>query len=114
MPANGEGKDHDARSEVANLLDDRPPRLIRILKVSVGQAGVSTLADTEDSRRPLCLLGPQCGIASRASLALGQVQNPSPIARIDRLEEGTGAGQFDVIAVGRDGQDVYGHGGNKA
>jgi hypothetical protein len=114
MPANGEGKDYDARSEVSNLLDDRSPCLIRILKVSVGQAGVSTLGDAEDPGRALCLLAPQGGTAPGASLALGEIQNPSSVAGVGGLEKDTGAGQFDVIAVGGDCPDVDGPLGNKA
>ena len=114
VAADGEGKYHHARREVTYLGDDKTPRLIRVLKVGVGQSGVPALADSEDLRRPFGFLRAQLGTASGAAFSGCQIQYSGPITGIDGLEQGAGAGELDVVTMGGDGQDVDRHEGNKA
>jgi hypothetical protein len=114
VPADGEGKDNNAGSEVPYLLHYGPPCLICVVKVSVGQAGIPTLSYTQDLGGTIGLVRSELGAASGPSLSRGEIEDPGPVTRVCGLEEGTGAGQLDVVAVGSDRQDVDRHRGNKA
>jgi hypothetical protein len=114
MAANGEGKYHDTRREVADFSHDSSPCLIRVLKVGVGESSIAALADSKNLRRPVSLIGSQLGTASTAAFSRGQIQYPGPITGVDGLEQRAGAGELDVVAMGGDGQDIDRHQGNKA
>lgn len=82
--------------------------------MSIGQAGVPPLGQAQDPGSALSLVGPELGAASGPRLTGGEVQDGGPVSCVHRLEQGTGAGKLDVIAVGGDCKNVDGHGGNKA
>jgi hypothetical protein len=111
VPADGEGKYHHARREVTYLGDYKTPRLIRVLKVSVGQPSIPPLTDPEDLRRTFGLLGAQLGTASTAAFPGCQIQYSGLITGVNGLEQGAGAGELDVVTMGGDGQDVDRHEG---
>ena len=108
---NGEGENDDAWSEVPYVLYYSPPCLIRVVKVGIGQAGIPPLLHAQDFGGTLGLLGTELGAASGPGLPRRKVEDPRPIAGVHGLEERTGAGELDVIAVGGDRQDVDRHGG---
>ncbi len=112
VPADRERQDDHPGCEVPDLRDYEPTRLLRILEMGVGKTGIPPLGHTKDFGGPTRLLGPELGAAAGRGLSGRQVEDPGAVASIHRLEQGAGAGELDVIAVGGDGQDVYGHGGS--
>ena len=111
VPAHGEGEDDHSGSEMPDVFDDRSPGLFRILQASVGQSSVSPLGHPDNGCRSLGLLGSKRGAAAGAGLAGGEVQNSYAISSVYRFEQSARAGELDVVSVGGEGQDVYGHGG---
>ena len=110
MTAHREGQDDDPGREVADLRHDEPPGLVGVLQVRIGEAGVPPLRDAQDGGGALGLLGADGGAPPGAGLPRGEIEDPGPVAGIHRLEQGAGAGELHVVAVGGDGQDVDGHG----
>ena len=99
---------------MADLSHHSSPRLIRIVKVRVRQSRVASLRHTEYLGRPFGLLLSQLRAPAGAGFSGGQVQYPGPVSAVHRLEQRTGTGQLDVVAVRGNGQDVDRHEGNKA
>src|SRR5215210_182806 len=97
MTADRKGKYHDAGREVTYLSHDKTPRLIRVLKVCVGQSSVPTLADSEDFRRAFRFLGPQLGTASRAALSRRQIEYAGAVTGVNRFEQRARARELDVV-----------------
>src|SRR4051812_27405663 len=110
VSSDGEGENDNFGGEMADLLDNELPRLLRVVQVGVGQAGVSPLGYSEDPSCLLRLLLAEAGTPPGARFAGRQVQDTDSITAIDRLEEGARAGELNVVTVGRDGENVDGHG----
>jgi hypothetical protein len=69
VTAHREGKYYNARREVTYFSDDKPPGLIRVLKVGVGQSRIPALAYSQYLRCTLRFLPPQLGGASGAAFS---------------------------------------------
>jgi hypothetical protein len=104
-------KNHHPGCEVTDRLDHDPAGGIGVLQVGVGKPGVLPFRDTQDGRGPLGLLTPKVGGASGAGLTGGEVENGGRVALVYGSKEGAGAGEFYVVRVGGDGEEVDGHAG---
>src|SRR2546426_954627 len=108
MPAHGEREDDDPRPHRADELDERRPRGLVVREVRVRQTGVEAQRHPERRGGALRLRGSGGGVAARARLALGEVQDADPVARPDGLGERAAAGELGVVTMGGDGEQVYG------
>jgi hypothetical protein len=81
------------------------------VKVGVGEFRIPPFHDTKNYSRPFGFLRAQRRASPAARLTSREVEYAGPVAGIHRLEQGTSAGQLDVVAMGGDGQDIYRHGG---
>ena len=110
MAADGEGQDHHRGREVPDLLDDFAADLVGVLQMGIGQARVPPLHDPEHCRgRALGLVAAQDCAAPRPALAGREIQYAGAVPGVARLQQRSGAGQLDVVSMGRDGKQVDGH-----
>jgi hypothetical protein len=109
VSSDGEGENDNLGGKMADLLDDELPRLLRIVQVGIGKPCVSPLSHPEDPSGLLRLLLSEAGAPSSAGFACRQIQDTNSIAVVDRFEEGTRAGELNVVTVGGDGENVDGH-----
>src|SRR5438552_1684364 len=104
MAADRGRENHHPGSRGADQLDELRARRLVVLEVGVGEPGVEPRVHAE---RPGCALGlggARGGVAARAGLSLGQVDDPDAMARPHGLGERAAAGQFHIVAVGGDCQ----------
>src|SRR5438093_10171126 len=107
MAPDGERENHHPGPRGADQLDELRARRLIVLEVGVGEPGVEPHVHAE---RPGCALGlgGACGgVAARAGLSLGQVNDPDAMARPHGLGERAAAGQLDVVAMRSDREQVH-------
>ena len=104
-----QGEDDDTGPEIADLLDYDAPAGLVIGEVGIRQPGIPALGKSEHPGSGLGLAGPHLRTAQCATLASREIEHAGPLPRIDSAEQGAGAGELDVVAVGGDGENVNGH-----
>src|SRR6266480_2243314 len=114
MAPDGERENYDAGPRDADQLDELRARRLVVLEVGVGEPGVEPHVHAERPGGALGLGGARGGVAARAGLSLGQVDDPDAMARPHGLGERAAAGQFHIVAVGGDCQEVDALGGHAA
>src|SRR2546422_8041851 len=107
MPAHGEREDDDLRPHRADELDERRPRGLVVREVRVRQTGVEAQRHAERRGGALRLRGSGGGVAARARLTLGEVQDADPVTRPGGLGERAAARQLRVISVCCDREKIY-------
>src|SRR3989442_1540015 len=110
MPAHGEREDDDPRPHRADELDERRPRGLVVREVRVRQTGVEAQRHAERRGGALRLRGSGGGVAARARLTLGEVQDADPVTRPGGLGERAAAGQFRIVTMGGDRKQIDGLG----
>src|SRR2546426_2722286 len=110
MPAHGEREDDDPRPHRADELDERRPRGLVVREVRVRQTGVEAQRHAERRGGTLRLRGSGGGVAARARLTLGEVQDADPVTRPGGLGERAAAGQFRIVTMGGDREQIDGLG----
>src|SRR5438132_11927956 len=110
MPAHGEREDDDLRPHRADELDERRPRGLVVREVRVRQTGVEAQRHAERRGGALRLRGSGGGVAARARLTLGEVEDADPVTRPGGLGERAAAGQFRIVTMGGDREQIDGLG----
>src|ERR1700729_720594 len=106
MPAGPVGKDHDARADVAQDLDNPEPILPGVLYATVGDVERLTPAGTEDAGRIGGFGCPLFGRPTRSGLATSQIQDGCRDAAGPHAQQRATAGLFYVVAMGRNGENL--------
>src|SRR2546428_4218022 len=107
MAPDWERENHDPGPRGADQVDELRARRLIVLEVGVGEPGVEPHVHAE---RPGCALGlggARGGVAARAGLSLGQVDDPDAMARPHGLGERAATRQLDVVAMRRDREQVH-------
>src|SRR3989449_7814492 len=107
MPAHEEREDDDPRPHRADELDERRPRGLVVREVRVRQTGVEAQRHAERRGGTLRLRGSGGGVAARACLTLGEVQDADPVTRPGDLGESAAAGQFRIVTMGGNSEKIY-------
>src|SRR2546422_6232928 len=110
MPAHGEREDDALRRHRADELDERRRRGLVVREVRVRRAGVEAQRHAERRGGALRLRGWGGAAAARARLTLGEVQDADPVTRPGGLGERAAAGQFRIVTMGGDREQIDGLG----
>jgi len=105
-------KDYRVRAQIANDLREAQFILTRGLHVRVGDAEISTPGNFQDFRGEGGFFRAGFGGAARAHLAGGEIQDAGLVALLSHFDQRAPAGEFDVVGMRGDGENVEFHGGS--
>jgi hypothetical protein len=109
VSARREGEDHHLRLQLPEDGHHPLPGFVGVVQVGIGESGVVSAGEAEHLGGPGGLLAAEGGAASAAGFPGGEVEHRGAVPLVMGPEEGAAAGEFGVVPVGGDGEQVDGH-----
>ena len=100
------GQNYHSRPLLADYARDFQPILKRVLNTSVGNVKRLPPRHAEYLRSFFSLSRAVFRGAARSHFSLGQIEYASPASALGHLQQCAAAGLFDIVAVGRDCQNI--------
>src|SRR5262245_16449551 len=98
---------HGARPCFTDLFGKSQPVFNRVREPRIPEIHAHTEPRPDHFSRGFGLLGADFGRSACSHLALREVENSNRIPLRYHSDQGSGTGEFDVVRVGRDSQDIY-------
>jgi len=103
------GKNDGVRARLADFSGEGEFVLARWLDVRIGNTETAAIADSQNFGGAGSFFGARFRSATSAHFAGGEVKDAGFVALLRGLEEGAAAGEFDVVGMGGDSENVEGH-----
>ncbi len=103
------GENHGPGAELSNDLRQAEFILPRWLDVRIRNTEISAPGNFQDSGSECGFFGACFRSTTRAHFTGGEIEDAGFVAALGHFQKGAAAGEFDVVGVGSDGEDVEVH-----